>query len=196
MFSAGAEGLARIVEKARCRVIGWEDAGNDGHRAVLVCLTREFDRSDAAVLCEPSLARKTTRPPDVVLIDAVAGVHVIEVKSTGLDQIEAIQAGGVLRIRYASGYQEKSPISQVRKAMFDIKNAAEQSHPGEFSLPLRYWVVFPSIERATWFGRWGEGAYAPPEFVFADELPSFAQRLHDLGRERLRSNGQSCWPTD
>ena len=49
---------------------------------------------DSTILCEPSLARKTTRPPDVVFIDPLAGIHVLEVKGVTLDQIEALELGG------------------------------------------------------------------------------------------------------
>ena len=75
-----ADALAKFAEAARCRVFGHEDAGNGPQREVLAALIRGFDHPDATVLCEPSLARKTTRPPDCVLIDPVAGVHVVEVK--------------------------------------------------------------------------------------------------------------------
>jgi hypothetical protein len=79
-----SETLAIVVEDARCRVFGHGDAGNAPHREVLAALIRGFDHADATVLCEPSLARKTTRPPDCVLVDPVAGVHVVEVKGVHL----------------------------------------------------------------------------------------------------------------
>src|SRR5688500_17184753 len=125
-----AAALTRLVEKARCRVFGHEDAGNGGHRAVLAALIQGFDHPDATVLCEPSLARRTTRPPDCVLADPVAGVHVVEVKGVTLDQIEAIEPGGRLSLRYGGVVgAPKSPVAQARMAMFDIKNAAEQAYP-------------------------------------------------------------------
>lgn len=72
--------LAKLVGKANCRVFGWEDAANEPQRSVLAVLIEGFDHKDATILCEPSLARKTTRPPDALLIDPIAGVHLIEVK--------------------------------------------------------------------------------------------------------------------
>ena len=96
-----ADALAKVVERARCRVFGQEDAANDPQRDVLAALIRGFDHTDATVLCEPSLARKTARPPDAVLVDPDAGVHVVEVKGVALDQVEAIEPGGQLKIRYA-----------------------------------------------------------------------------------------------
>ncbi len=56
--------LAKIVSAARCRVFGWEEAGNDCHRHVLGELIQAFDNSESALLCDPSLARKTLRPPE------------------------------------------------------------------------------------------------------------------------------------
>ena len=90
--------LAELVGKAKCRVFGWEDAANEPQRNVLAVLPEGFDHTDATILCEPSLARKTTRPPDALLIDPIAGVHLIEVKGYALDQIEAIEPGGLLKV--------------------------------------------------------------------------------------------------
>lgn len=86
------QALENLVRSARCRIFGWEDAGNDSHRGVLAILIQGCG-PDSTVLCEPSLARKTTRPPDVVFIDPLAGIHVLEVKGVTLDQIEALEPG-------------------------------------------------------------------------------------------------------
>jgi hypothetical protein len=91
--------LADLIRKSRCRVIGAEDADNNAQRAVLAALIAGHHESDCTILCEPSLARKTTRPPDAVLVDLIAGIHVIEVKGVTLDQIEAMEPGGQFRIR-------------------------------------------------------------------------------------------------
>ena len=177
-----ADALAKLVEKASCRVFGHEDAGNDAHREVLAALIRGFDHPDATVLCEPSLARKTTRPPDCVLVDPVAGVHVVEVKGVTLDQIEAIEPGGLLAIRYGGLVNPpKNPVVQARNAMFDIRDAAARSCDGELVLPFKYWVVMPSIRRAEWFEQWGDDAFAPPELLFADDLPGLAETISGGG---------------
>ncbi len=133
--------LAQLAGAASCRVFGLEDAGNDAQRAVLGTLIRGFADRDATILCEPSLARKTTRPPDVVLVDLVAGLHVIEVKGINLEQIEALEPGGQFRVRYTSTVQARNPFAQVRSAMFDIKDAVERSFTGELVLPFKYWVA-------------------------------------------------------
>ena len=75
--------LANLIRNTGCRVIGAEDASNDAQREVLAALIAGHNESDSTILCEPSLARKTTRPPDAVLVDLIAGVHVIEVKGIG-----------------------------------------------------------------------------------------------------------------
>ncbi len=188
--------LAKLVGKANCRVFGWEDATNEPQRNVLAVLIHGFDHKDATILCEPSLARKTTRPPDARLIDPIAGVHLIEVKGFALDQIEAIEPGGLLKVRYFGGSDTKTPVAQVRKAMFDIKNAAEQASPSDLTLHFKYWVVLPSISRASWFGRWGSDAYAPPEFLFSDDLTLLADKIRADGQRHLANKGLSQWPAD
>lgn len=163
--------LSRIVESARCRVIGHEDAGSAGHRDALAALVRAFDSSESAILCEPSLARKSARPPDLVLIDPRIGVHVLEVKGIALDQIEGLDAGGVLRIRYPSGVRPRSAIAQARSAMFDIKDAAARHYAhGELRIAFGFWVVFPSISREAWSERFGHHAFCPGEFLFCEDL--------------------------
>jgi hypothetical protein len=173
-----ADELARLVQSARCRVRGWQDAGNDSHRAVVASLVRAFDQSESAVLCEPSLARQTTRrPPDVVLVDLEAGVHVFEVKGIVPGNVVAIEGGGQFRIKYAAGGpQTVNPFTQVRNAMFDVRDATGRAYAecapdgGELTLPFRCWVVLPRARRAAWLARWGEGAFCPPELLFADDL--------------------------
>lgn len=178
--------LVRVVERARCRIIGWEDASNDGHRLALASLIRAFDNSESAVLCEPSLARKTNRPPDIVLIDPEIGVHVFEVKGVTLDQIEGLEAGGQLRIRYATNIRTRSPIVQVRNAMFDIKDATVRAFGDDVRLPFKYWVVFPLVIRSSWLARFGEDGFCPAEFLFADDLAAslLARRLGASDRQR------------
>jgi hypothetical protein len=172
--------LEKVIGAVKCKVIGAGEAGNAGHRLTVAALARAFDASESAVLCEPSLARKTTRPPDVVLIDPEVGVHVFEVKGVSLGQVEAIEAGGQLRIRYATGVRTRSPVAQVRNAMFDVKDATARAYAGaDVRLPFKYWVVFPLIRRSAWAARFGTAAFCPPEFLFADDLEpaELARRL-------------------
>jgi hypothetical protein len=164
------EQLSKIVDKAKCKVIGWQEASNDGHRLALGVLIQTFDTTESALLCEPSLARKTHRPPDIVLIDPEIGVHTFEIKGMTLDGIESIEAGGQLRIRYANGVRNRSPINQVRTAMFDIKNATERALDCDVRIPFEYWVVFPMISRRQWSDRFGPHAFCPDEFLFSDDL--------------------------
>lgn len=190
------EALAKLADASRCRVFGHEDAANGPQRAVLAALIRGFDRPDATVLCEPSLARKSSRPPDAVLVDPVAGVHVVEVKGVSLDQIEAIEPGGLFKIRYSRGTSSKNPVSQARNAMFDVRDETARSFDGDLTLPFHCWVVLPSISRSEWSGRWGEDAHAPPALLFADDLPSLADRLRRVGQRQLSNQGLDRWPAD
>lgn len=188
--------LQILVNAAQCRVFGWEDASNDPHRLIVGLLIQGFRSPDATVLCEPSLARTTKRPPDAVLVDTIAGVHVVEVKGHELSQIEALEPGGQIRFRYETGTRTRNPVAQVRSAMFDIKNATEQFFEGELLLPFKYWVAFPSISRAAWLARWGAGAFCPAEFLFVEDMDSLADRLRSVGQKQLANLGLECWPAD
>lgn len=178
--------LAYIVEKARCEVYGRDNAGNEGHRLVFGTLIRAFDNSESSLFCEPSLAGGTRFPPDIVLIDPEIGVHVFEVKGISLEQIERIEPGGTLHIRYWNKIDRKNPITQVRNAMFGIKDATGRALGGEVNLPFKSWVVFPFIRHAAWIGRVGEGGFDSPEYLFADQLDSefLARRLGASDRTR------------
>jgi hypothetical protein len=162
--------LSKRVDRAKCRVFGWEEASNDGHRGVIAAVIDAFDNSESAMLVEPSLSRKTNHPPDLVLIDPEVGVNVFEVKAFGISQIQSIEPGGVLLIRYDNGVRRRNAIAQVRTAMFDIKNATERAYDGTLTIPFSYWVTFPSIYRAEWIARFGRDGFCPREFLFAEDL--------------------------
>ena len=188
--------LDRLVNAATCRVFGWEDASNDPHRLVVGTLIQGFNHPDATILCEPSLAHTSKRPPDVVLVDPIAGIHVVEVKGHPLSDIEAIEPGGILRFRYENGSKSKSPVAQVRSAMFDIKNATEQGFEGELDLPFKYWVAFPRISRSEWHTRWGANGFCPAEFHFSEDMPRLAERIRSVGQKHLANLGIEQWPSD
>jgi len=164
--------LDRIVAGARCQVNGPDSVRYNGHRLVLGRLIQAFNNSESALLCEPSLARNTLHPPDLVLIDPEIGVHVIEVKGITLEQIERIEAGGTLHVRYANRIARANPIEQVRNAMFAIRDATSRAFGSDVALPFKYWVVFPFLRRQSWIGRFGDGAFRPPEYLFADAMES------------------------
>lgn len=188
--------LVTLVGAAKCRIFGSEDASNDPHRLVIGTLIQGFNHPDATILCEPSLVHSSKRPPDVVLVDRIAGIHVIEVKGHPLSDIEAIEPGGILRFRYENGPKTKSPVAQVRSAMFDIKNATEQGFEGELDLPFKYWVAFPRISRSEWHTHWGANGFCPAEFLFSDDMSRLAERLRSVGQKQLSNLGFEHWPSD
>lgn len=188
--------LNKLIRNSSCRVIGAEDANNDSQRTVLAALVQGYSNSDATILCEPSLARKTTRPPDLVLVDLIAGLHVIEVKGITLDQIEALEPGGQFCIRYEGGVIGKNPFAQVRNSMFDIRDAVQRAYLSELTLPSRYWVVLARITRKEWLSHWGADALCPGELLFADDIQGLSQRLLKTGQIALRNRCIESWPKD
>lgn len=179
-----------------CRVFGAEYASNDAQRAVIGALIRGFSDPEATILCEPSLARTSKRPPDIVVVDPVAGIHVVEVKGHDIDGICGIEPGGLLQLKYENGIKSVNPVAQVRSAMFDIKNATEKGYHGDLDLPFKYWVVFPRITRTEWYGRWGTNAFCPSEFHFAEDVPQLAERFRTVGRKHLSNVGIEKLPSE
>ncbi|MEP3479551.1 MAG: hypothetical protein ABJZ55_09915 [Fuerstiella sp.] len=188
------EELARVVQQAKCQIFGWQDASNGAHRKVLAAVIRTIKEENTTVLCEPSLAKCTTRPPDIVIVCPIRGVAVIEVKGVSLEDISAIAPGGQFEIQYASGARSRNPFAQVRNAMFDIKDGAQRVHHGQFSMRFRYIVALPRIERAEWMARWGENALCPKELIFADDLDKLVPALTRAAHKRLEGVGMASWP--
>lgn len=184
-----AAALAKLVDHAKCKVYGAEDAGSDGHRLALANLIAAFNTSESILLCEPSLARKTSSPPDIVLIDPEIGVHVFEIKAFAIDQIEAIEPGGKLRVRYSGNTNTKNPITQVRNAMFDIKDATSRAFGGDLRLRFDYWVVFTSISRSQWITRFGKQAFCADQFLFAEDIDT-ARLVRRLGASDRQNSTQ------
>ncbi len=139
-----------------------------------------FSNTESKILIEPSLSRRTRRPPDLVLIDPEVGVNVIEVKSMKINDVESIEAGGTILLKYRGRTIRNHVIHQVRAAMFDIRVETEGLFSGEFTLHFKYWVCWPSIDRAEWISRFGAHGYCPNEFIFSDEMTR-NQILNKLG---------------
>jgi hypothetical protein len=188
--------LERLVARAKCRVVGAVEASNEAHRAVLATVIKGFGNSDATILCEPSLARSTKRPPDIAIIHSILGVHFIEVKGHSLDRIDGIEIGGAIRFKYLNKVVTKNPVAQIRSAMFAAKNATQEACLGELVVPFQHWVIFPNIERDDWLNRWREAAPRSDEFVFGKELADLPKRILHFGRGRLSNAGLAAWPSD
>ncbi len=193
--------LSNLVKKSQCRVTGWENAGNGAHRQLLGAIVRGFDHADSTILCEPSLVRSNARPPDIVAIDPIAGLHVLEIKGIVLDQIVGIEAGGQFKIEYDSSPSGKNPFFQVRNALLDIKSETQrafmnQGRDDELSLPFKYWVVLARITKAEWREKWQDLAPSQPELLFADDVARLPNILKEAGKKRLDDLQLDRWPPE
>ena len=73
----------------------------------------------------------------MVLIDPEVGVHVFEVKGVTLEQVEALEAGGILRILYRTPVaRPHNVLKQARDAMIDVKDATARVICGDLRLGL------------------------------------------------------------
>lgn len=183
--------LASILEGASCRVFGHEQNVNAGHRLVVGELARQFDHSMATLLSEPSMTTSSLHPPDVVLVDPLAGMHVIEVKGVTIDSIRDIKPGGTLEIQYATGVTKKNVVEQVRRAMFAILSAYQQQYLDVPTVGFHYWVVFPFISKREW--RW---TWRPPEILLQDDLAQMSAIMKKAAQVRLDKFHLPEWPSE
>lgn len=181
--------VADTLASTRCRIFGIEDAGNDAHRAVVAILAAGFDDPETTLLVEPTLARSTSRRvPDVVVIDPIAGLHVVEVKGHGIGAITELRPGGKMLLDYGGRPKPGDPVAQSRQSMFDILNAMGDFSPVKPSLGCEHWAVFPRITRHQWQEQWGADVYEPSQLLFAEDLDPqhLADRMRAVGEARLR----------
>ncbi len=191
--------LKTQLQRAACQVVGWEEAAHDEHRRVLGALAFAFDEPDVTILCEPSLAQSSHRPPDVVLIHPRLGVHVIELKAVFLDQVKGVKPGGELTLAYQNGETRAMPFAQVMKAMFDIKGATKSVLKRDPRVPFQYWVIFSSIRRSEWLAQWGDEVWMPPHLLFAENLglSDLTECLTSAGEQAVKAHGvDACPPVD
>jgi superfamily I DNA and RNA helicase len=174
-------------EGLRCRIIDAEEARTTTHREVLLILAQTFDDEGAVLLCEPSIVRGRSGPPDIAIVDPKSGVHVVEIKGVPLDSVRAVNAGGAIEITYGSNISRKDPSRQATRKMFEIKDAAALHFGGDLNIAFQSWVVFPRITRSEWEDKFGEAVSTRTEVLFADDLESsrLGERLRERGINRL-----------
>lgn len=70
--------LLRVLRDAECRCIGIDGYLAPGHRRAVAAVVQAFkNQPETTILCEPSMARSTNRPPDIVVVDWRSGIHVV-----------------------------------------------------------------------------------------------------------------------
>lgn len=181
----------------KCQVIDPDEAVTTTHQEVLLILAQTFNRNDAVLLCEPSVVRGHSGPPDIVVLDPASGLHVIEVKGVELDQVQSVVAGGAIKILYGTNLSSKDPSKQAKRAMFDIKDSASRHFNGELNIPFQSWVVFPRIRRVDWEHKFGEAVSSRPEVLFSEDINSseLGSRLCKTGISWLAKFGLNECPT-
>lgn len=185
--------LSKDIANAACRVSCYTEQMNNAEKIVLKSYLEAFgDRKQLTILCEPSLARSTVRPPDFVLVDETYGVHVFEIKGHKIDGILSMVAGE-FEVVMGNKPRKINPIKQVRRAMFDIKNAAEYFAEQDLTIPFVYWVVFPNITRAAWRQKWGDNCFFPDELIFYNDIrkEQIVNLLENATKKQLAKSNQN-----
>lgn len=181
--------LYGAIRKAKIRVVGQDDIKNEPQAKVAMAVLKAYGNSPAGfVYIEPTRARSTKRPPDVLLCHPDVGVLVIEVKGYSLDTIQSIEAGKLF-IREGGYNRPKDPFSQAAEAMYGIKNDVERIVRRHRAVPLfNYMAAFPNISESDWSARGYDRALPGGELLFkehAENTRRLRQRVSVLVRESL-----------
>lgn len=185
--------LSKDIANAACHVRCYTEQMNNAEKIVLKSYIEAFgSRKQLTILCEPSLARSTVRPPDFVLVDEAYGVHVFEIKGHKIDGILSMVAGE-FEVVMGNKPRKINPIKQVRRAMFDIKNAAEYFAEQDLTIPFVYWVVLPNITRAAWRQKWGDNCFFPDELIFYNDIrkEQIVNLLENATKKQLAKSSQN-----
>lgn len=166
--------LKRAARDSSLSLVGRADAKDLAHRRVVTALLDAFRKgpADGVLYVEPSVREERDLPPDALLLHPDVGVLVIEVKAWSVTSIERVVAGNFLT-RIAGLIVEKNPFEQVRRSMFNIKNAVERlpSMRGQHPLFI-YAVAFPNICDQEWRASGFDEAVGADEVFLATDLES------------------------
>jgi superfamily I DNA and RNA helicase len=183
--------LKAIIDASACRVIGHTQNLNAGLRLVLGEVVKQFNGPQTTILYEPSMTTQSMYPPDMVIIDPVAGVHVLEVKGIEIPQLQEVDPKGNFAITYGSHRVSENPFAQARKAMFAISGAYQQKFADDPDLGMHYWVVLPLVGRHQY--RW---EHSPAELLFRESLANIGSLLRAFSSGRRKEQGIASWPDD
>jgi len=161
--------LYGAIRKAKIRVVGQDDIKNTAQAQVAAAIIKAYGASPSGfVYIEPTRARSTKRPPDILLCHPDVGVLLIEVKGYSLDQIQSIEAGKLF-VRERGFNRPKDPFDQAAEAMFAIKNDVERIVRRQRGVPLFSFVAaFPRISESDWSARGYDRTLPATQLLFKE----------------------------
>ena len=189
--------LEAAAQHATARVVGERDAENEAQARVVLAFIEQYGYNlDTRLYIEPSTARSTHRPPDLVLVDQSTGVLVVEVKSYSIDAIERLEAGSFY-LRSDGFPKPRNPFKQVQNVLFDdIRDPTLRIIGDPYDMPLfGYTIAFPNITEAEWRGRGFHRALPSHQILFKEHVQDSSlllERIADLTTERLERARLRC----
>lgn len=190
------EELETAAQSATARVVGENDAENEAQARVALAFIEQYGHNlDTRLYIEPSTARSTHRPADLVLVDQGAGVLIVEVKGYSIDFIERIEAGSFY-LRSDGFPKPINPFKQVQNVLYDVQNATKQAVTDTYDMPLfGYALAFPNITEAQWYERGFHHAVPSHQILFKEHIQEsrfLLERVADLTTERLEKARLHC----
>ena len=181
--------ITAAVRDARIRVVGYDLVKNEPEAALFLAVLKAYGQSPAGfIYANPSRARTTLRPPDVVLCHPEVGLLVIESKGFGIDQVEGLEAGSIM-VRYTGHIKPENVISQVEDKEFEINGDILRILRDKRRMPLTLsMIAFPRISQSDWIARGYDKAHPGNRLLFKEQLESqgnLKKRVANLVQEVL-----------
>lgn len=176
--------ISQAVRDCNIEVIGREDAKTESHAEALIAVLRAFGGSHLGfVYVEPYLARKATRPHDILLCHPEVGVLVVEVKGYSIADISRVAAGNLFVKLAGGGVVQKNAFKQAETAMFDVKNAVERVIGRRQPVPLFDFVVaLPRISEAEWTAKGYDRSLDRSRLLLREDLLDAHRVRSQVGR--------------
>jgi len=184
--------LKKAAAAVSINVVGEDLVKNEAQANLAISLLKVFgSRSEGFLYIEPSTARSTTKPADVVLCTQTTGLVVFECKGWSPSFVERVQAGMVFR-RTKGIVRGENPVDQVRSTMFDIKNSVERRSKGSIPLFL-YFVALPNFPRSEWIAKGFSEDFPASELLLKEDLEpkQLMQRLLAAVKKATRNVGRT-----
>lgn len=175
--------LDSAIRDAKIDVIGQDLVKNRAQAKVLSAVVKAYGDSPAGfIYAEPTRARTTLRPPDVLLCHPDVGLMVFEVKGHVIDDLHGIEAGSIL-VRYKGRQRPVNAVREAEDQMYDIKRDVMVNLSDRRNHPLfNCMVAFPNIDQSEWKARSYDQAHPEAPLLFADHIQDIGKLKTKVGQ--------------
>ena len=186
--------LTAAVRKAKIDVVGQDDIKNEAQAKVAIAVLKLYGDSAAGfIYFEPCTARKTYRPPDVLICHPNLGLLLIEVKGFFPTVIQKIEAGNLF-VRLEGYNRPINPFRQAEDALFSIEDEIKRIVRERRKMPLcNFMVAFPNIAESDFSQKGWDKALPNDQILYKEQIESVSRldkRVSKLIKDSLKESGK------